>query len=88
MHYKEIFKPIVVALTILGLAIMLASCAALDEMAETGEPPVRLANQYTAAKKMATGAKLINSPWNYVMGILYSVTNGGIDLLIEMPNES
>ena len=63
--------------------LFLTGCAALEEMGETGEPPVVLSNQYSAVVKAATRAKLINEPWNYLMGIVSAATNGGIDLRIE-----
>ena len=69
---------------ILMLALLaLTGCAALNEMGETAEPPVKASNQYTAVVKAATRAKLIREPWNYFMGILSAATNEGIDLRIE-----
>lgn len=65
--------------------LALSSCAAINEMAETGEPPVRAANIYSGTVKSVMRAALIREPWNFAAGILSAATNGGIDLTVEEP---
>ncbi len=73
-------------LILIAVFILLTSCASVNEMKTTGEPPESWSNLYSAGVKIVTVPKLVREPWNYLMGFVSAATGGGIDLSVEEPN--
>ena len=63
--------------------LFLTSCAAWQEMGETGEPPVTWVNRYEAITHMACVPKAPRSVWNYIAGLILAVTGNGVDVSSE-----
>ena len=78
-------KRLYVSLFLILMPFVLTSCAAWDEMGQTGEPPTEWVNRYRAMTKIVTEPKPIREVWNYGAGFIGAATGGGIDLVVEDP---